>query len=56
MLESLEYDMVPMEVQFSSVADSIDRFDDGASASEETVAPTIRKDFPESWIWETLDG
>jgi hypothetical protein len=19
-------------------------------------APTIRKDFPESWIWETLDG
>lgn len=37
------------------VADSIDRFDSGALAGE-IAAPAIRKDFPESWIWDSIDG
>jgi hypothetical protein len=45
-------DMVPMAVEFSPVADSIDRFD-GGSAEE---MPTIRKDFPESFLWEDIEG
>lgn len=38
-------------------AGSIDRFDNDAVAEgsvESSRAPTIRKDFPESWIWELL--
>lgn len=42
-----------MEVQLSPAADSIDRFD---SAVESQAAPTIRKDFPESFLWEDLEG
>lgn len=32
-------------------ANSIDRFDEAA----DVAAPTIRKDFPESWIWDSFD-
>jgi hypothetical protein len=38
---------------FLPVADSIDRFD---SARETITEPTIRKNFPESFIWEDLEG
>jgi hypothetical protein len=51
--------MVPNIVLNSAVAvsDSIDRVDyAGGNSVDQPAAPTIRKDFPESWIWDTIDG
>lgn len=51
----VDYDMAPMAVQFSPVADSIDRFDSEIVGGNEP-APPIRTNFPESFLWENLDG
>lgn len=48
--------MAPEAVQFSPVADSIDRFDSDSAGASESEIPTIRKDFPESFLWEDLEG
>lgn len=43
------------DVSLLAVPESIDRYDD-AGIAEESPMPMIRKDFPESWIWESFDG
>lgn len=35
-------------------AESLDVVD-GVDGKEETIMPTIRKNFPESWIFDTFD-
>lgn len=38
-----------------AVPESIDRYDD-AGIAEDSPSPTIRKEFPESWIYDSFDG
>lgn len=52
---------VDYEIAFDAAPESIDRLDgpeayDGAGASTSASEPVIRKDFPESWIWDSFEG
>lgn len=38
------------------VDQSIDRVDGGATGFSGEEPPKIRKNFPESWIWELFEG
>lgn len=54
--EEADEEAKPLMVQFAPAADSIDRIE-GAAAGGETATPVaIRKDFPETWIFDSIDG
>lgn len=49
--ESFEEDVLPESI--NEKEESIDRND---GVSTKIPSPNIRKSFPETWIWETLEG
>lgn len=53
------------EIVEASILESIDRFDaeveerideNVVDSLDASVAPAIRKDFPETWIWDSIEG
>lgn len=54
-VEHVEYDE-HMDEEFVR-EEAEDRFEKvEADSAEKEVSATIRKDFPESWIWDSIDG
>ena len=51
---AVEFQLAEEEVQPESI-DRLDSFSEDGAGEIASPKPKIRKEFPETWIWETFD-